>query len=115
MSDWSDWNERRTHLIEAIGEFGKTAPETLKGFAALDSAAEKGGNLDAKTRELIAIAVAVTTRCDGCISVHAEAALKAGATKAEIAEALSVAVALNAGAAMVYSTRVMDAVNKATK
>ncbi|CRX66703.1 unnamed protein product [Stenotrophomonas maltophilia] len=61
-------------------------------------------------RELIALAVAVTTRCDGCITVHVDAALKQGASREEIAEALGVAVSLNAGAALVYSARVMDAV-----
>jgi AhpD family alkylhydroperoxidase len=54
--------------------------------------------------------VAVTTRCDGCITVHTGEALKHGATREEIAEALGVAVAMNAGAAMVYSARVLDAV-----
>lgn len=104
-----DWNAYLQQLGTRIGEIGKAAPETLRGFQALDQAAGKGGHLDAKTRELIALAVAVTTRCDGCITVHTDAALKQGATKEEIAEALSVAVALNAGAAMVYSARVMDA------
>ena len=65
--------------------------------------------LDDKTHELIALAVAVTTRCDGCISAHAFAAKKAGASKEEIAEALGTAIALNAGAALVYSTRVLEA------
>ena len=65
--------------------------------------------LGAKTRELIALAVAVTSRCDGCITVHTEAAIKHGATKEEIVEALGVAVAVNAGAALVYSARVVDA------
>ena len=60
-------------------------------------------------RELIALAVAVTLRCDGCITVHTDAAIKQGATREEIAEALGVAIAVNAGAALVYSTRVMDA------
>jgi AhpD family alkylhydroperoxidase len=55
--------------------------------------------------------VAVTTRCDGCIAVHAKKALENGASKEEIAEALGVAVALNAGAALVYSARVMDAIS----
>jgi AhpD family alkylhydroperoxidase len=59
---------------------------------------------------LIALAVAVTVRCDGCIAVHTDAALRHGATREEIAEALGVAVAVNAGAALVYTTRVMDAV-----
>ena len=72
-------------------------------------AGAKTAKLDAKTRELIAIAVAVTTRCDGCITFHTDAAIKAGASKEEIVEALGVAVALNAGAALVFSARVMDA------
>jgi AhpD family alkylhydroperoxidase len=60
-------------------------------------------------RELIALAVAVSLRCDGCIAVHVQAAIKHGATREEIAEALGVAVAVNAGAALVFSTRTLDA------
>ena len=65
--------------------------------------------LDAKTHELISLAVAVTTRCDGCLTAHAAAAKKAGATKEEVAAALGTAIALNAGAAYVYSARTLDA------
>jgi AhpD family alkylhydroperoxidase len=105
-----DWNEYRKELGPRIGEIGKLSPDTLKGYLALSGAGEKTNHLDAKTRELIALAVAVTTRCDGCITVHVDAALKQGASREEIAEALGVAIALNAGAALVYSARVMDAV-----
>lgn len=63
-------------------------------------------------RELIALAVAVTARCDGCIAVHGEAAIRRGASKEEFAEALGVAVAVNAGAALVYSTRVTGAIKE---
>ena len=76
---------------------------------ALAGAGKKTGRLDEKTRELISLAVALTTRCDGCIAIHTQAAKQAGASKEEIAEALGVAVALNAGAAVVYSARVLDA------
>lgn len=58
---------------------------------------------------MIALAVAVTVRCDGCIAIHTDAAIRHGATREEIAEALGVAISVNAGAALVYSTRVMDA------
>jgi AhpD family alkylhydroperoxidase len=58
---------------------------------------------------LIALGAAVTLRCDGCIATHTAAALKTGASRAENVEALSVAIALNTGAALVYSSRVMDA------
>jgi AhpD family alkylhydroperoxidase len=63
------------------------------------------GHLDAKTRELIAVAVSITLHCDGCITVHTDDARKLGASIEEIAEALGVAVSVNAGAAIVYSTR----------
>lgn len=104
-----DWNEYRKQLMGRIGEFGKLSPDTLGGYQTISGAGTKTGHLDGKTRELIALAVAVTTRCDGCIAVHTDTAVKLGATREEIAEALGVAVAMNAGAAMVYSARVMDA------
>ena len=105
-----NWTEYRKELMGRIGELGKLTPYTLTGYQSLSNAGKKTNHLDAKTRELIALAVAVTTRCDGCITVHSAEALKHGATHEEIAEALGVAVALNAGAAMVYSARVLDAV-----
>ncbi len=104
-----DWNAYRQQLMTTIGDFAKLSPDTVKGYQTLSGAGKQTGHLDAKTRELIALAVAVTTRCDGCITVHTDAAIKQGASKEEIAEALGVAVALNAGAALVYSSRVMDA------
>ncbi|QBQ99194.1 carboxymuconolactone decarboxylase family protein [Paraburkholderia pallida] len=104
-----NWNEYRKELATRVGEMGKLSPGTLEGYKALSTAGAKTGHLDAKTRELIALAVAVTTRCDGCIAVHTAEAKKHGATRDEIAEALGVAVALNAGAALVYSARVLDA------
>ncbi|WP_394365067.1 carboxymuconolactone decarboxylase family protein [Paraburkholderia kirstenboschensis] len=70
-----------------------------------DAAAARSGMLEPKIHELIALAVAVTTRCDGCIAVHTKRAVDKGATREEIAEALGVAIALNAGAAMTYTAR----------
>lgn len=106
-----DWLNYRKQLTSRIGEIGKLSPDTVAGYQTLSHAGQKTGHLDAKTRELIALAIAVTTRCDGCITVHTGEALKHGATHGEIAEALGVAVALNAGAALVFSARVMDAVS----
>jgi AhpD family alkylhydroperoxidase len=102
-----DWNAYRRQLIAAVAILAKLSPETVGGYASLGSAGAKTGHLDAKTRELIALAVAL--RCDGCITVHSAEARKHGASKEEIAEALGVAVSINAGAAIVYSTRTLDA------
>jgi AhpD family alkylhydroperoxidase len=103
-----DWNTYRQQLVAAVGELGKLNPDIVKGYITL-SAGQKAGHLDEKTRELVALAVAITLRCDGCITVHTAAARERGATREEIAEVLGVAVSVNAGAAVVYSTRVLDA------
>src|SRR6516164_7473968 len=105
-----DWNEYHKQIGDQLGELMKLSPDTVRGYRMLTDANAKTGHLDAKTRQLISLAVAVTTHCDGCIVVHTDEALKAGATREEIAEALGVAVAMNAGAAIIYSTRVLDAV-----
>ncbi|ABI61535.1 DNA-binding protein [Granulibacter bethesdensis] len=104
-----DWAAYRGQLGGELGKLAKVNPDVLKGHDILAAAAPSPNVLDAKTRELIALAVAVTTRCDGCLAFHTEAARKAGATKEEVAEALGVAIALNTGAALVYSARAMDA------
>ncbi|MGF6771833.1 AhpD family alkylhydroperoxidase [Paraburkholderia sp. GAS199] len=96
-------------MLSRVGDYAKLSPDVIRGLQVMDASAGKTGRLDAKTHELIALAVAVTTRCDGCIAVHTKAAVENGATREEIAEALGVAIALNAGAALTYSARVLDA------
>jgi AhpD family alkylhydroperoxidase len=98
-----NWNEYRAQLLGRVGELGKLSPDTVKGLVTLDHAGDRTNHLGAKTRELIALAVAVTTRCDGCIAVHTKAAIEHGASRDEVAEALGVAVALNAGRSQLFS------------
>ncbi|QYE33565.1 carboxymuconolactone decarboxylase family protein (plasmid) [Polymorphobacter sp. PAMC 29334] len=107
--DKLDWNLYRSQISDGVSGLARLTPDTIKGYAAINGAGRKSGHFDEKTRELIALAVAVSLRCDGCITVHVEAARKEGATEGEIAEALSVAIGVNAGAAIVYSTRTLDA------
>ena len=104
-----DWNNYRGALGNRVQEFAKLSPDAIRGLQTIDGSAAKVGRLEPKIHELIALAVAVTTRCDGCIAFHTKAAVDHGATKEEISEALSVAIGLNAGAAVVYSARVLDA------
>jgi len=105
-----NWNEYQKEIASRLAEFMKITPDSVRGYQTLSNANSKTTHLGEKTRQLISLAVAVTTHCDGCIVVHTDAALKAGASKEEIAEALGVAMAMNAGAALIYSLRVMDAV-----
>ena len=110
IEDWDSYSEG----LRARGkELAGLHPELMKGFSALSRGASTTRHLDAKTRELIALAVAVTTRCEGCIDAHVRKARTAGASKEEVAEALGVAIALNAGAALTYSLHVLDAMDGA--
>lgn len=108
-----NWKETRQDITTRAIELNTLIPDTMKAVGLLGAAGGKTNFLDAKTRELIALAVAVTTRCDGCIAFHAAEAKKLGITAEELAEALGMAINLNAGAAVVYSTHVMDAFDKA--
>lgn len=110
-----DWNGYRAQVRAGVGDIAKLSPDTVRGYAVLGGAGAKTGHLDAKTRELIALAVAVSLRCDGCIAVHTEAARKAGVTQEALAEALGVAISVNAGAALMYSTRTFDAFQPAAE
>ena len=110
-----DWKTYQAGLMKSIPDFAKASPESLKGYQTLSAANSKRSLLGEKVRQLISLAVAVTTRCDGCITIHTDAALKAGATKQEIAEALGVAMAMNAGATLVYSLRALDSVEEHLK
>ena len=104
-----DWNQYQKQVLSHVADIGKVNPEIVRGYRGLSDAGGKTNLLGPKTRELIALAVAVTRQCDGCITIHTDAAIKQGATHEEIVEALGVAIAVNAGAALVYSTRVIDA------
>jgi AhpD family alkylhydroperoxidase len=104
-----DWNGYRQQLAATIAEIAKAEPDLVRGYRMLATSRAKSGALDAKTRELVALAVAVTLRCDGCITTHVDLARRQGATADEITDALGIAVMVNAGAALVYSARTLDA------
>lgn len=84
-------------------------PETMQAFAALGRSTYRAGALSPKIKELVALAIGVTVRCDGCVSYHARRALKRGATREEVAEVLGVAVHMGGGPSMVYAAEAMRA------
>jgi AhpD family alkylhydroperoxidase len=90
-------------------ELRRLIPEVYEGFSKLHGSALADGVLDAKTKELIALAVAVSTQCDGCIASHARGAHRHGATEQEVAEAIGVTFLMNGGPATVYGPRALAA------
>ncbi|MCB2082320.1 MAG: carboxymuconolactone decarboxylase family protein [Hyphomicrobiales bacterium] len=93
----------------------KNIPETMQGFSAMAQAATKDGVLDKKTKELIALAIGVSTRCDGCIGFHAEALVKLGATREEIEETLGMAVYMGGGPSLMYAAEAIMAFEQYTE
>ena len=94
--------------LKKLPALGKLAPEANKAFFAFDQAALADGAIPKKYKELIAVAVALTTQCPYCLQIHKDAALKAGASEEELAEATFVAAALRAGAAVTHGTHVIE-------
>ena len=105
----SDWNSFTTRTDGRMGEVRKSAPDVAKGFAALAGAAMKDGAIDAKTKELIALAIGITARCDGCLAYHARAAARLGASREEIVEVIGVAVYMGGGPSMIYGAEALAA------
>lgn len=87
----------------------KAIPEVYKGFGALSKAAFADGELDKKTKELMALAIGVVQGCDGCIASHGQNAARSGATKQEAAEAIGVAFLMHGGPATVHGARAYEA------
>jgi AhpD family alkylhydroperoxidase len=85
----------------------KNIPDVMQGFSAMAQAASKEGALDKKTKEFIALAIGVSTRCDGCIGFHTEALVKLGATRAEFEETLGMAVYMGGGPSLMYAADAM--------
>jgi AhpD family alkylhydroperoxidase len=93
--------------IKKLPKLGSKASEAWRTFVAFDKAALADGAIPKKYKELMAIAVALTTQCPYCIEIHAEAARKAGASEEELAEAGFIAAALRAGAAVTHATHLI--------
>ena len=87
----------------------KLNPETAKGFGALSRAAMEEGTLDAKTREFLALAIAITQRCEPCINLHIDALIRAQATRGEIASVLAMCVQMGGGPALMYAAHALAA------
>ncbi|MET1255726.1 carboxymuconolactone decarboxylase family protein [Aliikangiella maris] len=94
--------------LNKLGHLKELAPEAMKGFEALDKAAmAEGGAIPKKYKELMALAIALTTQCPYCLEVHKKAALQAGVTPEELAETVFIATALRAGAALTHGTHLV--------
>jgi AhpD family alkylhydroperoxidase len=104
-----NWPQMARELTAAIREVRGGTPEVMRAFSAMASSATADGALDARTKELIALGIAVAIRCDGCIAFHAKAAEKHGATREEVMETMGMAVYMGAGPSVMYAAQAVEA------
>lgn len=104
-----DWQNLITNMNGGMKTLRQGAPEVMKGFSALAQGALGGNALDKKTKELIALALGVATRCAPCIAYHAEAAARLGATRDEVLEVLGMAIYMGAGPNAMYAAQGLEA------
>lgn len=109
MTDYVAYHQ---HLEERLTQFGKEMPGPMTGFARLHKKAVEEGVLSGKTKELMALAISVAVRCEGCIAYHVHDAVKAGASRPELLETLGIALFMGGGPASVYAAHAMDAIDQ---
>lgn len=104
-----NYKQITTDISEYIGQLRKLAPEAMTGFSQMAKGATQPGALDEKTKELIALAIGVSTRCDGCIGFHTKSLVRLQATREEVAETLAMAVYMGGGPSLMYAADALRA------
>jgi AhpD family alkylhydroperoxidase len=112
MSTPQTYPERYEHLQRLLRSLGTEAPSVMTAFGQLHKESTAAGALRTKHKELIALAIAITSRCDGCVAYHVHDALRAGAEHAEIIETLGVAIMMGGGPALVYACEALEALQQ---
>jgi AhpD family alkylhydroperoxidase len=107
-----DWLAMIGNMNGAVRDLRQAAPEVMRTFSDMARAAHGGPALDGKTKELVALAISVAMRCAPCIAYHAEGAIRQGASRAEVAEALGMAIYMGAGPAVMYAAEALEAVDQ---
>ena len=104
-----DWTAGNQTLSQSIQDYRKAAPDLAKAFSTLAETASAAGALSPKTKELIALAIGISGRCDGCIGFHTAAAIRLGARREEILETIGVAIYMGGGPSYVYGAQALEA------
>jgi AhpD family alkylhydroperoxidase len=106
-------HEIREELRQPAKDLQELIPDVMKSYAALSKASAQEGELSRSTKELLALVIAATRECDGCIVAHARGAFREGATRQQVAEAMGVLIALNGGPGTVWGPRALRAYDEA--
>jgi AhpD family alkylhydroperoxidase len=105
----NDYQQLTQRLSASINTLRKDKSGVMRGFSSMASAAMADGVLDRKTKELIALAIGIAGHCKGCIGFHTQSLVKLGATRAEIEDALGVAIYMGGGPSLMYAAEALQA------
>jgi len=103
------YNQLTQGISSQLAKMRKEIPEVMAGFSSLAQAASKDGVLDKKSKELIAIALAVANHCPGCIGFHSQALVKLNTSREELLETLSMAIYMGGGPSLMYAAEALEA------
>lgn len=103
------WKAFTNETMGRIGTLQKETPEMFAGFNIMGQAAKKDGALSEKTKELIALGIAISTRCDSCIAFHVKSLVRLGTTRAELCEALEMIGYMGGGPSIAYGAKALEA------
>ena len=104
-----DWERFMEETMANIATLSPEIPQTVAGFNTMGAAAKKPGALDEKTKEIMALGIAIATRCDSCIGFHVKSLVRLGLTRAELCEALAMATYMGGGPSFAYSAKALKA------
>jgi AhpD family alkylhydroperoxidase len=110
-----DWNAYMEEIGQEIATLSKEVPQTANGFSQMSTAAKTSGALDEKTKEIMALGIAVATRCESCIGFHVKSLVRLGLTRDELCEALAMATFMGGGPSYAYSARALSAYDTFSK
>ena len=109
------WPQIIQELTTQLRNLRGGAPEVMKAFSSMAQAAVAANALDPKTKELIALGIAVAVRCDDCIGFHVKAAFEQGASADEVTETLGMAIYMGAGPSVMYASHALEAFAPSSK
>ncbi|MEM9577418.1 MAG: carboxymuconolactone decarboxylase family protein [Pseudomonadota bacterium] len=104
-----DWHDFMAETEANIAKLNREIPDTVKGFGTMGQAAKKDGALSEKTKEFIALGIAIATRCDSCIGFHVRSLVRLNATRAEVCDAIAMATYMGGGPSYAYSAKALAA------
>ncbi len=110
----TNYIQEHLHLEQRLAELGKELPGPMTGFARLHRKAMEDGALPRKVKEMMALAISIVVGCEGCIAYHVHDALKAGASRQELLEAVGVGLLMGGGPGSIYAAHTLDAIEQFT-